>query len=193
MGPLPTEGFDMKARNWVFAGAAIGVAMLAGLMAEGQVDKASRKGAEKFPGDAPGAAPERPIEGEPPVQTVLVTDIGTRVQLIGRIGYPLGKLVTIQGAWIRPRGLPGQPVKDDSPRFTVTSVNGNKLLTPVSFEADLFSEAWGAEEIPQSNGPVWEVRGCETGGFRGTPITRESVDDMIQTYEVSAALRFSMA
>jgi len=25
------------------------------------------------------------------------------------------------------------------------------------------------KEIPQREGEVWEVRGCETGGFRGAP------------------------
>ncbi len=163
----------MKAQNWAFAGAAIGVLMLAGLMAEGQVEKTSRKRAENFPRDASGAAPAGPIEVQPPVQKVLTSDIGTRVQIIGRLGYPLGELVTIRGAWIQPRGLPNQPVKDDTPYFSVTSVNGKRLETPVIF--DFFSEAWGAEEIPRQEGPVWEVRGCESGGFRGTP--REVRDD----------------
>ena len=94
----------MTAQNWAFAGAAIGVLMLAGLMAEGQVDKTSQKGAENFPRDASGAAPAGPIEVQPPVQKVLASDIGTRVQIIGRLGYPLGELVTIQGSWIRLAG-----------------------------------------------------------------------------------------
>jgi hypothetical protein len=133
--PFRTEGPVMKAQNWASAGAAIGVVMLAGLMSERQVDKTSRKGTEHFPRDASGAAPAGPIEVHPPVQKVLATDIGTRVQIVGRLGYPLGELVTIRGTWIRPRGLPNAPVKDDAPYFTVTSVNGRKLDAPVSFDA----------------------------------------------------------
>jgi hypothetical protein len=171
--PFRTEGPVMKAQNLAFAGATIGVLMVAGLMAEGQVDKTSRKGAENFPRDASGAAPAGPIEVHPPVQKVLASDIGTRVQIIGCLGYPLGELVTIQGSWIRPRGLPNQPVKDDSPYFSVTSVNGKRLETPVRF--DFFAKAYGAEEIPKQEGPVLEVRGCESGGFLGTP--REVRDD----------------
>ncbi len=165
----------MKAQNWAFAGAAIGVLMLAGLMAEGQVEKTSRKRAENFPRDSSGAAPAGPIEVQPPVQKVLASDIGTRVQIIGRLGYPLGELVTIQGSWIRPRGLPNQPPKDDTPYFSVTSVNGKRLETPVKF--DFFSKTWGAKDIPAEEGPVWEMRGCESGGFRGTP--REVRDDAL--------------
>ena len=141
----------MKAPTWVIRGVMIGTVTLASLRADGPVEKTSEK------------------KSEPPMRKVLATDIGTRVQIVGRLGYPLGELVTIQGAWIRPPGPPGMPVKDDSPRFTVTHVNGKKLETPVSFDAFLFSEAWGVEEIPRQEGPVWEVRGCETGGFRGTP------------------------
>jgi hypothetical protein len=72
--------------------------------------------------------------------------------------------------------LPGAPPLKErpSPRFVVTSVNGKRFEKPVIFSG--FSRAWeGAEEIPQRAGPVWEVRGCETGGFRGTP--REVRDD----------------
>jgi hypothetical protein len=174
--PFRTEGPVMKAQNGAFAGAAIGVVMLAGLLAEGQVDKTSRKRAETPPRDASGAAPAGPIEVQPPVQRVLASDIGTRVQIIGRLGYPLGELVTIRGAWIRPRGLPNQPVKDDTPCFSVTSVNGKRSETPVIF--DFFSKAWGAEEIPPQEGPVWEVRGCESGGFRGT--SREVREDALR-------------
>ena len=140
----------MKARNWAFAGAAIGVLMLAGLMAEGQVDKTSRKRAENFTRDASGAAPAGPIEVQPPVQKVLASDIGTRVQIIGRLGYPLGELVTIQGSWIRPRGLPNQPPKDDTPYFSVTSVNGKRLETPVRF--DFFAEALAPRRYHERKG-----------------------------------------
>ncbi len=142
----------MKAHNWAFSAAAIGVLMLAGLMAEGQVDKTAQTRTENVPRDASGAAPARPIEGQPPVQKVLVSDIGKRVQIIGRLGYPLGELVTIRGAWIRPRGLPNQPLKDDTPYFSVTSVNGRRLETPVIFEGVFFSNAWGARRYNDRNG-----------------------------------------
>jgi hypothetical protein len=114
----------MKAENWAITAVTIGILTLAGLRGDGQEDKTSPKRAENFPRDASGAAPAGPIEVQPTVLKVLASDIGTRVQIIGRLGYPLGELVTIRGAWIRPCGLPNQPVKDDTPYFSVTSVNG---------------------------------------------------------------------
>jgi hypothetical protein len=165
----------MKAENWAITAVTIGILTLAGLRGDGQEDKTSPKRAENFPRDASGAAPAGPIEVQPTVLKVLASDIGTRVQIIGRLGYPLGELVTIRGAWIRPRGLANQPLKDDTPYFSVTSVNGRRLETPVIFEGVFFSNAWGAEEISRQERPVWEVRGCESGGFRGTP--REVRDD----------------
>jgi hypothetical protein len=128
----------------------------------------------KFLRDVPGAAPAPPIKHEPPVQKVLTSEIGKRVQIVGLLGYPLGELVTIRGTWVQPRWLPGQPPKDNTPSFSVTSVNGKLLKTPVDFY--FFSGARGAAEIPRWEGTVWEVRGCETGGFRGTP--RQVRDDV---------------
>jgi hypothetical protein len=90
----------MKIQNGAFAGAAIGVLMLAGLMAEGQVEKTSRKRAENVPRAGSGAAPAGPIEVQHPVQKVLVI-------------------------------------------------------------FDFVSKAWGAEEMPRQEAPVWEVRGCQ--------------------------------
>jgi len=43
----------------------------------------------------PGATTAGMIEGEPPMQKVLASDIGKRVQIVGRLGHSLGELITI--------------------------------------------------------------------------------------------------
>ena len=174
----------MKARSWAISGATIGILSFAALRVEGQVKPATEnavesravktvrtdtasdgKAAVRDSGPAGGAT----IDADGTTQTILASDIGTRVRIIGRLGCPLGELVTIQGAWISLDELAGAPVKDYSPSFVVASVNGKKLEKPVPFEAPFFTRAWDGEAIPQKKGHVWELRGCETGGFRGTP------------------------
>jgi hypothetical protein len=112
------------------------------------------------------------IEGKPPMQKILASDIGKCVQIVGRLGRPLGELITIQGKWVLPEELRKQP----GPDFLVTQVNGVKLETPVMFTERSFSRAREAiEELPTREEEVWEVRGCESGGFRGAP--REVLTD----------------
>lgn len=112
-----------------------------------------------------GEANSEMTDSEPPMKTVLASDIGRRVQIIGLLGHPLGKLITIRGSWTFPREF----LKDMEPKFTITSVNGNKLTKPVDFRHGDFHCL--AEEIPEreGEGEVWEVRGCESGRFWGAP------------------------
>ena len=55
--------------------------------------------------------------------TVRAQDIPEKVQIIGRLGQPLGTLVTISGQWISP----GLRVKDPSLVFRVSLVNGKEI------------------------------------------------------------------
>jgi len=114
-----------------------------------------------------GAAIAEATDGETPITKVLASDIGKRVQIIGLLGHPLGKLVTLRGSWTFPRELE----KDGQPTFAVTSVNGKKLNNPVKFRNSDFHCVVGGldDEIPQREGDTWEVRGCESGRFFGAP------------------------
>lgn len=67
------------------------------------------------------------------VTAVSVRDIGTKVELVGRLGHPLGTFLTVDGTW----GFPDQtkrPTKDYSLRFTIHRVNDKALLTPIQID-----------------------------------------------------------
>jgi hypothetical protein len=49
-----------------------------------------------------------------------VEDIGDSVILIGRLGKPLGTKMKMRGLWSMPEAVQ----KDNSPRFTVTHIDG---------------------------------------------------------------------
>jgi hypothetical protein len=118
----------------------------------------------------PYAALARPIGGESPVRKVLATEIGARVQIIGRLGHPLGTFVTLRGTW----RFPKEWAKDMAASFTVSSVDGKLLREPVEFVAPEFFHPVmrHVQEIPEDverGEEFWEVRGYETGEFLGTP------------------------
>jgi hypothetical protein len=77
-----------------------------------------------------GAAPLCAQEAsKPAVQRIQASGIGDTVSIIGRLGYPLGELLTIQGEWDVPEAIKrGELVKDAQVMlFIVKSVNGKKL------------------------------------------------------------------
>ncbi len=117
------------------------------------------------------------------VTTVLAKDIPDKVQIIGELGQPLGKLTTIRGKWIKPSGVP----KDNSLRFQITAVNGKRLDKSVEWHRTqviaVFSgekgrgpkpgEKWDWQYVydgkslapkPEEN-ENWEMQGAEIGGF----------------------------
>lgn len=116
-------------------------------------------------------------EDQPPPATVSVADIGTKVALVGRLGQPLGAMMTLRGRWAYPVESPG-PVKDNSIRFTVSHVNGKQLAQPVEFnvaQIDAVS-ADGKSAIPGRregqaalDGVSWTFRAYETGRFDKIP------------------------
>ncbi len=73
--------------------------------------------------------PQPRAESKPSMNTVLATDIGNRVIIIGRLGVPLGTPVTVKGNWSLPEGI----TKGFGLRLNVTSVNGEQLDHPVVF------------------------------------------------------------
>ena len=100
-------------------------------------------------------------KGEP--QMVRCSDIPERVQIIGRLGQPLGQLVTIRGRWTAPYpSKPAQPVF-----FLVSQMSGRLLDPPTKF--DDVEPVWrkNAGFTKRAAGEEWELRGVETGGFVG--------------------------
>jgi hypothetical protein len=94
--------------------------------------------------------------------TVHYSDIPERVQIVGRLGLPLGQLVTVRGKWIMP--FPSKPA---SPTFIIDYVDGRLLNPPAEFGEVEPVEGGGGEISKRIIGEEWEIRGVETGGFVG--------------------------
>lgn len=92
---------------------------------------------------------------------VQYSDIPERVQIIGKLGQPLGQLVSVRGRWTAFLAKPSPPA------FMVNQLNGRLLDPPAEF--DDVEPAWekDAEFAERTVGEEWELRGVETGGFVG--------------------------
>jgi hypothetical protein len=108
----------------------------------------------------PSAPPLLPPGFQPRVH---YSDIPERVLIIGKLGQPLGQLVTVRGTWTAPYpSKPGLPVV-----LVVNQVNGNPIDSPAKF--DVVEPVWERDEevTKRAVGEEWELRGVETGGFVG--------------------------
>ncbi len=94
-------------------------------------------------------------------------DLPTKVQIIGRLGYPLGTYLVIRGSWAKEdQRLPSKTARGPW-SFHVTHINGNPVNGDVRFDRiDSFGDSEEAEKV---DGRIWELRGFETGGFMYTP------------------------
>jgi hypothetical protein len=72
-------------------------------------------------------------------RTVHYSDIPGRVQIIGKLGQPVGQPVTVRARWTAPR-----PSKPALPVFMVNQVNGRPLDPPAQF--DDVEAVWGKGE-----------------------------------------------
>ena len=103
---------------------------------------------------------------------VRASDIGSKVAIGGRLGVPLGRVVTIRGEWSR-RDASGRVVspKEGGLRLVVSTINGDRLERPLDFRAYLLSPILPHlfEDFPPAKGDVWEIRGIETGSYLGVP------------------------
>ena len=118
-------------------------------------------------------APSRRSQEADNEQAVQVpaSDVGHRIVIVGRLGFPLGTLVTIQGRW--ERFEPAKEVSRISPllTFVAKEVNGRELTQSVRFESDFVSPLLGGafKDPPRNVGDIWEVRALEAGRFIGVP------------------------
>lgn len=114
------------------------------------------------------------------VKEIAASEVGKSVQIIGRLGRPLGQLVTIRGQWRDVRA------KHDT-EFIVESIDGNKTARAIEFvdwdvspvlsrngkATGKSTDKWewkfdwhGPLPSPiEADGEVWELIGVETGGF----------------------------
>ncbi len=91
-----------------------------------------------------------------------VTDL-ERKPLLGQLGQPLGKIITISGV-VRQRALGAKASPSDV--LSVEAVNDRPLAQPVTIEFNLFMTAQVAKPVL---GRSFKYVGYETGGFTGIP------------------------
>jgi hypothetical protein len=124
----------------------------------------------------PLTPPSTSIDHKPGLETVAYSDIPERVQIIGKLKQPLGKLVTVHGRWTA--SFPSKPA---SPVFVVDSVNGNILDPQAEFDVVEPVLGKGGEVTKKAIGEEWELRGVETGGFVGfnDKVWEENLDSLL--------------
>lgn len=119
------------------------------------------------------ARPHMPVAASgdaPPIpkgSTIKASEIEKTVRLIGRLGHPLGTIITIRGEWVGPTRL----YKDvsDWPKFRVDTVNGERLDEVVEISrGNVVEFTRGPGHKPQV-GETWEMKGSELGEYRGLP------------------------
>ncbi len=103
-----------------------------------------------------------------------IDQIGREVRLIGRLGHPLGEMMTVEGSWGGPKGLE----KESSLRFFVSSVDGKPLENPVEFYVERVNarNKSGAKVTPAS-GDRWTMHAFETGDYFGA-VPKKYTDEL---------------
>src|SRR5262245_17379325 len=88
-------------------------------------------------------------------KSISIDDIPQWVQIIGRLGKPLGEAVTVRGQWEQPPGR----AKVNALRFIILSVNGIKPEKPVWFHRRYVNVDRGSLEpkIEPKNGDIWQL------------------------------------
>jgi hypothetical protein len=102
---------------------------------------------------------------------VFASDIGHRTVIKGRLGFPLGTVVTIRGQWERVEPAKDIPTMTSSLTFVAKEVNQTRLDEPLRFASDLMSPliVGAFKDPPRHVGDIWEVRALEAGRFLGLP------------------------
>jgi hypothetical protein len=114
-------------------------------------------------------APRATSAAAEPTVFVSVQEIGIKVALVGRLGQPLGKPMDVKGKWRLANEL--ESAKDESPKFTVTYVNGQSLKKPVEFNLGFVKAVFRGRKVQyppfreweKLDGVVWTLRAYETG------------------------------
>jgi hypothetical protein len=103
---------------------------------------------------------------KPPI-TIRADDIGDKVMVLGRLGHPLGEMMTVKGVWAAPKSTESWK---DRLIFHVTSVNGKQLAEPAIFNVYVVDVVDRARKtVCPSAGELWEVRAYENWSLRNQP------------------------
>lgn len=109
-------------------------------------------------------------------QRVSVDDVDRKLVLIGRLGHPLGTMVTLDGTWGYPDQSKG-PTKDYSLEFTIQTVNGKPLARKLTLKTGAIHviDRHGTNLVPphkrhsELDGVSWSLRAYETGCYTVQP------------------------
>ena len=94
--------------------------------------------------------------------SVNAADIGKKVQIIGRLGKPMGTLMSLRGQWCMPSKSP----KPASLEFHVTHLDGKPLPGDVVFYRQVVTATNLKNQTEhEAEGVVWEMRAFEEGRF----------------------------
>ncbi len=93
---------------------------------------------------------------------VLSDDIGSRAEIHGKLGLPLGRLMTIQGRCLREAD---QKEYSGYVVFRVAKVNGKGLDRLIEIPVTTFGGRADSIKVERT----YELRGYEHGQFRGIP------------------------
>lgn len=110
------------------------------------------------------------------IKRIDVGDLNRTVELIGRLGHPLGTMLTIDGTWGYP-DQSGGPTKEYSLEFAIHSVNGKRLARTLTLKTGSVHviDKSGSSLIPPHNrhaeldGVSWSLRAFETGQYTVMP------------------------
>ncbi|WP_404308187.1 hypothetical protein [Neorhodopirellula lusitana] len=117
------------------------------------------------------------IADDPPRSTrVSVDDLDQSIVLVGRLGHPLGTMLTLYGTWGYP-DQSGGTTKDFSLELTIHTVNGKRLAKRLTLKTGAVHviDKSGTSQIPphkmhkELDGVAWSLRAYETGRFTVMP------------------------
>ena len=96
-----------------------------------------------------------------------------KVQIVGRLGVPIGTVVTVSGKWHAPGGVPTK--LESGIDFRITSINGKRLSDPVVFDKSEITEVLRRRSFAYSEDPSGGSVAVIRRGLSSTGRTNTSV------------------
>ncbi|MCC6682772.1 MAG: hypothetical protein IT445_17870 [Phycisphaeraceae bacterium] len=101
-----------------------------------------------------------------PPTPVPVQELGTKYQLIGQVGEPLGSVVTVRGVI----GTGRSKADQSKPQLRVRSINGRTTQQDIMLPIYAYFGEFGEDGLPALElGQYYEFEAYESGGYIGVP------------------------
>jgi hypothetical protein len=114
---------------------------------------------------------------ETPTKSLAVDEL-SNAKVVGRLGQPLGTIVTIEGVYDVPKKI----TKSFGFTMVINSVNGKELKTSVAFERHTW-EPYLDQYKAVRGGNAFRLVGYETGAYSGYIPGEEKYDSRYATYQ----------